>query len=216
MRRGPSSAWNSRTKHCVGGRSSSQSLVVPPWPTGPRSVVFGSWLLLSRRGFGAGRGLFVASTAGVSVGGGGGSTGSSCCSSGAAAVSAGGVGGGGSTGGGGEREGGGASVGGGGDCKSSSGGGGAERAAFSRFCRWRRATFFHARRHRATSMTRRSSLAMAQPYLPTSWTHHCRPLATEAAACLVHGAWPRFYPSWGSRRLPLLSASNGFEGIFSS
>ena len=146
--------------------------------------------------------------AGVSVGAGGSTA---CGASGAAAVSAGGVGGGGSTGGGGDCEGGGASVGGGGE---SSGSGGAERAAFSRFCRWRRATFFHARRHRATSMTRRSSLAMAQPYLPTSWTHHCRPLATEAAACLVHGAWPRFYPSWGSRRLPLLSASNGFEDYF--
>ena len=169
MRRGPSSAWNSSTKHCVGGRRSSQSLVEPPWPTGPRSVVFGNCALWPRRGFGAGRGLFVTSTAGVSVGGAGGSTGSFCCSSGAAAVSAGGVGGGGSTGGGGEREGGGASVGGGGDCNSSSGGGAERAAAFSRFCRWRRANLSQARQQRWTSTTKHSSFARILPVgSPTS------------------------------------------------
>ena len=59
-------------------------------------------------------------------------------------------------------------------------------------------------------MTSRSSLAMAD-LSTTSWTHRSRPLATEAAACLVHWAWPRFYPSWGSNDSLLLSASNGFE-----
>ena len=29
-----------------------------------------------------------------------------------------------------------------------------------------------------------------------------RSLATDAAACLVHGAWPRFYASWGSLTTP--------------
>ena len=171
MRRGPSSAWNSSTKHCVGGRSSSQSLVVPPWPTGPRSVAFGSCALLSRRGFGGGRGLYVAF---VSAG-----------ASGAAAVSEGGVGGGGSTGGGGETggtsvvggEAGGASVGGGGVCGStgtvssgSSSGGGAERAAaFSRFWRWRRANLSQARQQRWTSTTKHSSFARILPVgSPTS------------------------------------------------
>ena len=177
MRRGPSSAWNSSTRHCVGGGSSSQSLVVPPWPTGPRSVVFASCVFSPRRGFGGGRGLVVASTAGVSVGGGGGSTGSSCCSSGAAAVSAGGVGGGGSTGGGGEREGGGASVGGGGvggstgtvSSGASSGGGAARAAAFSRFWRWRRANLSQARQQRWTSTTKHSSFARILPVgSPTS------------------------------------------------
>ncbi|CAH0364034.1 unnamed protein product [Pelagomonas calceolata] len=198
IRRGPSSAWNSSTKHCVGGRSSSQSLVVPPWPTGPRSVAFGSCALLSRRGFGGGRGLFVASS-GVPVGGGGGS--GTACSASGAAVSAGGVGGGGSTGGGGDCEGGGASVGGGGDCGSASGGG-AERAASSRFCRWRRATFFHARRHRATSMTRRSSLAMALPTLAVK--HGCGSVLSPWGLAQV-------LLKLGQPTTPALSASNGFE-----
>ena len=169
MRRGPSSAWNSSTRHCVGGRSSSQSLVVPPFPTGPRSVAFGSWLLLSRRGFGAGRGLFVASV-----------TGASCGASGAAGVAAGGVGGGGSTGGGGEggaESVGGASVGGGGvggstgtvSSGSSSGGGAARAAAFSRFSRWRRANLSQARQQRWTSTTKHSSFARILPVgSPTS------------------------------------------------
>ena len=177
MRRGPSSAWNSSTRHCVGGRSSSQSLVVPPFPTGPRSVVFGSCVLLvppgvdaaavaqalPRRGFGGGRGLLVASS-GVPVSG-----------NGSAGVSAGGVGGGGSTGGGGEA--GGASVGGGGvggstgtvSSGASSGGGAARAAAFSRFWRWRRANLSQARQQRWTSTTKHSSFVRILPVgSPTS------------------------------------------------